>query len=329
LNEAQGAERDRLNARDVLDGLVRDESEARNASLVNADDLAGLMAAHGAPDVAALRTLIAASDAARSLDNEIAGCRTTLTALSGPGAALDALVAELETIGDISAVQSELDEAASRIEAREDEQAGLREEAGALREQIRKMESDVAATEKRQRKEDLLAQLQRRAEEWTVFALARQVLAHSRNDYEAAHRPAVIEAAERYFEAWTGGRYRRILAPLGRQVEEVEHRDGMRIALANLSTGTAQQLYLALRFGLVEHFAGTAEPLPIVMDDILVNFDDERAALAARSIEQLAERQQVIYFTCHPNTPLTTGKEIQLDPLETVAQSRGTPSRLA
>ena len=135
----------------------------------------------------------------------------------------------------------------------------------------------------------------------------------------------MIEAAEPYFEDWTAGRYHRILAPLGRQIEEVEHRDGTRVPLANLSTGTAQQLYLAIRFGLVEHFAETAEPLPIVMDDILANFDDERAARAARSIEQLAERHQVIYFTCHTETPLASGTQLHLDRLEMGAAAAAEP----
>ena len=153
--------------------------------------------------------------------------------------------------------------------------------------------------------------------------LARHLLHGSRETYEAAHRPAVIETAERYFAEWTAGRYSRIIAPLGRQIEAVEHRDGTQVAIGDLSHGTAQQLYLAVRFGLVEHFSEAAEPLPIVMDDILVNFDDERAALAARSIECLAERHQVIYFTCHPETPLVGGLQVQLDRLETVQQAAG------
>ena len=56
------------------------------------------------------------------------------------------------------------------------------------------------------------------------------------------------------------------------------------------------------------------------MDDILVNFDDERAALAARSIESLAEHHQVIYFTCHPETPLVGGLQVHLDRLDTGLQ---------
>lgn len=92
--------------------------------------------------------------------------------------------------------------------------------------------------------------------------------------------------------------------------------------LAGLSRSTAEQLYLALRFGLVEHFAAGAEPLPIVMDDILVNFDDERAARATRSIEELAKHQQVMYFTCHPETPVEPDAEIVLPRLVGVAEAR-------
>ena len=54
------------------------------------------------------------------------------------------------------------------------------------------------------------------------------------------------------------------------------------------------------------------EPLPIVMDDILVNFDDDRAARAARSIEALSRICQIIYFTCHPTTPLDAELEEDL-----------------
>ncbi len=107
---------------------------------------------------------------------------------------------------------------------------------------------------------------------------------------------------------WTDGRYVRILAPLGKQVQELERNDGVIVPLAGLSTGTAEQLYLALRFGLVEHFARQAESLPVVMDDILVNFDPVRAERAARSIEDLATRHQVLYFTCHSGHAAQAGE---------------------
>ena len=169
----------------------------------------------------------------------------------------------------------------------------------------------------RQEREDLLSQLKAGARRWTVLALAHQILNRSRSVYEEAHRPAVIEKAEHFFSEWTDGRYGRIIAPLGEDVRGIERRDGVEIALNGLSRGTSEQLYLALRFGLVQHFVETSgEPLPIVMDDILVNFDEDRAARAARSIEELAQTCQVIYFTCHPSTPLEADLEQALPRVE-------------
>jgi uncharacterized protein YhaN len=125
----------------------------------------------------------------------------------------------------------------------------------------------------------------------------------------------VLSVAEGLLTSWTNGRYVRILAPMGKPVQELERNDGVLVPLNALSTGTAQQLYLALRFGLVEHFAGQAESLPVVMDDIRVNFDPIRAERAARSIEDLATRHQVLYFTCHPATPLAAARTIELPAL--------------
>jgi uncharacterized protein YhaN len=163
----------------------------------------------------------------------------------------------------------------------------------------------------------LLSRLEAAAERWTVFALAHHVLKRSRSMYEEAHRPAVVEKAEHFFRQWTDGRYERIVAPLGEDIRGIQRCDGVEIALPALSRGTSEQLYLALRFGLVQHFVETSgEPLPIVMDDILVNFDEERAARASRSIEELAQTCQVIYFTCHPSTPLEADAEQPLARIE-------------
>jgi uncharacterized protein YhaN len=98
------------------------------------------------------------------------------------------------------------------------------------------------------------------------------------------------------------GRYPRLVAPLGKQIDGLEREDGRIVPLGGLSRGTAEQLYLALRFGLIEHFADEAEPLPIVMDEILVNFDAARSATTAAAVRTLAERHQVLYFTCHEAT---------------------------
>jgi uncharacterized protein YhaN len=138
------------------------------------------------------------------------------------------------------------------------------------------------------------------AREWSVRAVALRLLEETRSRYERERQPDVVRAAESHFERITGGRYARIVATPGEASVRVETEGGEARVTEELSRGTAEQLYLALRFGLIEEFAGHAEPLPVVMDDILVNFDAERAARAADAIADLAARHQVLYFTCHP-----------------------------
>jgi uncharacterized protein YhaN len=135
-----------------------------------------------------------------------------------------------------------------------------------------------------------------------VRAIALRLLEETRSRYERERQPDVIRAAESHFERITAGRYTRIVAPPGDASLRVETEGGEGRVTDELSRGTAEQLYLALRFGLVEEFARHAEPLPVVMDDILVNFDAERATRAAAGIRDLSARHQVLYFTCHPWT---------------------------
>jgi uncharacterized protein YhaN len=322
LTTALEQDRRRTTLRDELASRLQDEEEARGARgrALAAND--ALLAEFDAPDGATLAAEFERTEHARVLDERLATSLKALTALSGPGDALRALEQALGEVGDIETVRGGFDDLTTRLDALGEERTAVHEEVGALRDRRAEMERDVAATESRQLRSDLQARLQAAAERWAVFAVATEMVARARQAYEQAHRPAVVETAERYFRDWTDSRYRRIVAPLGKQIESVEHRDGTLVPLTGLSRGTAEQLYLALRLGLVERFAEGAEPLPIVMDDILVNFDEERAASAARSIEELSSRHQVLYFTCHPTTPLRPDLRVDLPPLRGMTGAR-------
>ncbi len=301
----------------MRDGLARTLAEreealslAEQARTAAKDSLAAFLEEPGAADADELRAEVDRSHHVTDLEATAEARTATLAALSGPGEALAAFRSDLDAVTDIADVQGEVEALDRQLEDLATARNTLHEEAGALHKSREDMETDAAATELRQRRADTQAQIEAAAERWTVLALARHLLVRSRHVYEEAHRPAVVTAAERHFGGWTGGRYPRIIAPLGQPIEGVERVDGQQLTLAALSRGTSEQLYLALRFGLVEHFVETSgEPLPIVMDDILVNFDDDRAARAARSIEALAQTCQIIYFTCHPTMPFAADKE--------------------
>ena len=74
-----------------------------------------------------------------------------------------------------------------------------------------------------------------------------------------------------------------------------------------LSLGTRQQLYLSLRIALLLTATNVGRALPVLCDDILVNFDDERRAQAATALAELAQHRQVILFTCHSDVAALMG----------------------
>jgi uncharacterized protein YhaN len=74
---------------------------------------------------------------------------------------------------------------------------------------------------------------------------------------------------------------------------------GERVTVEGMSLGTRDQLYLALRLASLEKYMESSEPMPFIVDDVLVDFDDERSEAALGALAQLARKTQVILFTHH------------------------------
>ena len=66
-----------------------------------------------------------------------------------------------------------------------------------------------------------------------------------------------------------------------------------------LSAGAADQLYLSARLAICELVLPSEKSIPIILDDALTNFDDERCAAALRWLKQAAAHRQILLFTCH------------------------------
>lgn len=86
---------------------------------------------------------------------------------------------------------------------------------------------------------------------------------------------------------------------MGEQEITVVDANGVRKTPEQLSRGTYEQLYLALRFGLIQSMGEETERLPVIIDEVLVNFDLERARRAAAPFVDLSRTNQVLVLTCH------------------------------
>ncbi len=260
----------------------------------------GHLAAIGCPDPDQLRRRAREADERRAQREAARAHRQRLAMIAGPDG-VDALVAEARGT-DPAALDVAEAEAHDELERLDGEERDATARIGALEARMQQLEAADEVGARRQELAMLEGQAAAMAREWAVGALALRLLEETRSRYERERQPDVVRAAEGHFERITGGRYARIVAPPGDANVRVETEGGEGRVTEELSRGTAEQLYLALRFGLIEEFARHAEPLPVVMDDILVNFDAERAQRAAVAIADLAERHQVLYFTCHPWT---------------------------
>jgi hypothetical protein len=173
------------------------------------------------------------------------------------------------------------------------------EQRGQLAQQLQSLAEDRRLPQKQIE----LAILERRREEalrrWQVLAVTSRCLDCVRESYEQHRQPETLQEASRYLEQLTGGRYRRVWTPLGEPVLRVDD-DTRAHPVEQLSRGTREQLFLALRMALAHGYARRGAPLPMILDDVLVNFDSQRAKAAAAVLRDFAAAgQQVLVFTCH------------------------------
>ncbi len=172
---------------------------------------------------------------------------------------------------------------------------------GRLEQQLQSLEHNDRLSESLLEYQTLLAQLDQQAQRWAVRAVTRYLLDKARQTYERERQPAVLKQASEFFRVMTGGRYKRVIVPFGETRLEVELKNGRTQSTDRLSRGTAEQLYLSMRLAFVREYAKHAGPLPLVVDDILVNFDPDRAKAAIMVLAEIARTHQVLFFTCHPH----------------------------
>jgi len=90
-----------------------------------------------------------------------------------------------------------------------------------------------------------------------------------------------------------------MLATEGEASPVVGENNKVSVPIEGLSAGTRDQLYLALRLAGIEQHLKHNQPLPLVIDDLLINFDDERSAATMKYLGELAKKTQVLFFTHH------------------------------
>ncbi len=177
---------------------------------------------------------------------------------------------------------------------------GYHEELGSLKQELKLLESSRDSHAEYFKKAQVATEIYRAAEQWFALRIEQDAVLQIRRQFEQENISGTLVTASLYMHRMTSGRYHRIWAPLGEDFLCIDDEYGQTFRVEQLSGGTREQLFLAIRFALVREFARRGVELPIVMDDLFVNFDQERTDAAADClIELAADGQQVLFFTCH------------------------------
>ena len=141
--------------------------------------------------------------------------------------------------------------------------------------------------------------LREKSREWAKAQIALKVFNKAIAKYESTRQPDVINMAQSVFSDITDSKYPELKMLAENQELIILDQNKKSKKVAELSRGSMEELYFSMRLGLIDVYEKRAEPMPFVMDDTFVNFDDSRRDKAINALQEFAKNRQVIVLTCH------------------------------
>lgn len=202
-----------------------------------------------------------------------------------------------KTRADLPALTDALDERITKLSADKQEKTL---QIGRLAEQLANLAAQRDFVDSRFETAAVSRRIDEMARIWQSRAVACKMMEDIRKAYEKERQPETLKEASRLLSRLTDGLYVKIWTPLGEDTLYVDTSDGETLDIGSLSRGTREQLFIAIRLALAVSFEKHGVNLPLILDDVLVNFDNHRAAAAADVLREFAEAgRQIFLFTCH------------------------------
>ncbi|MGC9220892.1 MAG: AAA family ATPase [Solirubrobacteraceae bacterium] len=215
---------------------------------------------------------------------------------------IDRLKAELAG-RDGDQITAELNTASDALDTARDQEKQLIEARAAAEAERRALDHGSQAAAAREAAEASISDAAVAVEQY-LSEKAAAVLLMRAIDYHREHSATpVLDRAQELLPQLTAGSLTRLFVDdtrSGKPVLLARRADGASdVGVDAMSDGTLDQLYLALRLAALEHHLQAARPLPVLLDDVLVHYDEERVAAALPALASVGRRTQVIMLTHH------------------------------
>ncbi|MGD9287742.1 MAG: AAA family ATPase [Desulfobacterales bacterium] len=229
---------------------------------------------------------------------------------NGGGLGIEEL--EKEAAGsDIDAIEGDLDRVTAELEELQAKRDTLRDQRQAIHTEIKAKDGSAKAANASVEAELQLAAIVSGAEQYLRLQIAALILEQRIEDYRKKNQAPVLARAGQLFARLTLGSYTSLRDELdesGKPILLGVRPNNAVVSVDGMSDGTRDQLYLSLRLATLEQHLSQGEPMPFVVDDILIGFDDHRTRVCLEVLADLAARTQVLLFTHHRRVLELAGK---------------------
>ena len=300
LNKAQSIRQRKADKARDIEGIESDLREQNENKEKARQSVAFLKETAGVGTNGDLRIAIGKSDRCRGLRSDLEETSRELER-EGDGLSISELEAECQAVDP--------DQVAAREEALEAELEAARgrlTEAAQVKsnaeQAMRAVDGDAAAARAEAKRQEALANIRQVSERYVRVRSSAMLLQWAIDRYRREKQAPLLKRAGELFAKVTSRSFENLRVEY--DSKDQAYLTGLRtngkvVPVSGMSSGTADQLYLALRVAAIEDYLDRSDALPFVADDLFVNFDDRRAGAGFRVLGELARKTQVLFFTHH------------------------------
>jgi len=278
-------------------------AELENADLTirsTQDQLAALRNQAGVKTDDELQAAWDRSQTMRDLKQRLESVEKELTR-NGDGLSIRELEQEAAEL-DADAVDDELRRVSGELEDLQATRDTLRDQKQTVQNEMQAKDgSDMAAAASEEAEQHLAAMVSG-IEQYLRLQIAALILEQRLEEYRQKNQTPVLARAGELFGKLTLGSFANLRDELNEKGMPIllgVRPNDLEVEVDQMSDGTRDQLFLALRLATLEQYLRKGEPMPFVVDDILIGFDDNRTKVCLEVLAELAATTQVLVFTHH------------------------------
>lgn len=274
--------------------------EAKRTVLAEGERLAAMCRQAGCADPADLEAIERQSQEAESKRAKLDEIEEWLQTESA-GTDLENFIAEIEQMNS-DTMAAEIAENVRQIADREEQLSKFAEQVGSEETLLKAMDGNARAAEASEKAQAVLGQLEEQSERYIRLRLASAILRKEIERYRTENQDPLLARASELFRELTLGSFASIATDFNAGDNPIligVRASGKKVTVDGMSEGTRDQLFLALQLANLEKFIASCEPMPFIVDDVLIGFDHDREAAVLKVLTELSKKTQVIIFTHH------------------------------